>query len=131
MTSSADHPDEWGTTAPFGRRLGALAIDWAACLLITNGLIGRLVELTPAAFSFLPLGLLFLVNTIGITLGGASFGHRILGLRVVPMRGEWVTPLRSAIRAALLCLLIPPIIVIADDGRGLHDRAAGTRIIRG
>lgn len=125
----ADH-GEGGSHAPFGRRLIALVVDWAACLLITNGLIGRLVELSPAAFSFLPLGLLFLLHLIGVTLGGASFGHRLLGLRVVPVHGEWVTPLRSAVRAALLCLVIPPIVVLSDDGRGLHDRAAGTRIVR-
>lgn len=134
MSSSADHrgptPDEGGTTAPFGRRLGALAIDWAACLLITNGLVWQLFEPTPAGISFVPLGLLFALNLIGVTLGGATFGHRILGLRVLPVHGEWVTPLRSAIRAALLCLVIPPVIVLSDDGRGLHDRAAGTRIIR-
>lgn len=134
MSSSADRrgqtPDEGGTTAPFGRRLLALIIDWAACLLITNGLIGRFVELSDAAFSFAPLGLLFALNLIGITLGGATFGHRLLGLRVVPLRGEWVTPLRAAARAALLCLVIPPVIVLSDDGRGLHDRAAGTRILR-
>lgn len=120
---------EGGNSAPFGRRVAALIIDWAACLLITNGLVGRLVELSPTAFSFLPLGLLFLLHLIGVTLGGASFGHRLLGLRVVSVRGEWATPLRSAVRAALLCLVIPPIVVISDDGRGLQDRAAGTRII--
>lgn len=134
MSSSADRrgptPDEGGTTAPFGRRLVALIIDWGACLLITNGLIAGFVELSPTAFSFLPLGLLFALNLIGVTLGGATFGHRLLGLRVLPVHGEWVTPLRSAIRAALLCVVLPPIIVIADDGRGLHDRIAGTRIVR-
>lgn len=136
MSSSTDRrlpaPDEGGTTAPFGRRLLALVIDWAACLLITHGLVGRVVDLeqNQLAFSFVPLGMLFALNLIGITLGGSTFGHRLLGLRVLPVHGEWVTPLRSALRAALLCLLLPPIIVISDDGRGLHDRAAGTRIIR-
>lgn len=123
-------PDEGGTTAPFGRRLLALIIDWGACLLITNGLVARVVELSPAAFSFLPLGLLLALNVLGVTLGGATFGHRLLGLRVLPMHGEWVTPLRAAVRGALLCLVIPPIVVLSDDGRGLHDRVAGTRIVR-
>lgn len=123
-------PDEGGTTAPFGRRLLALIIDWGACLLITNGLVARVVELSPGAFSFLPLGLLLALNVLGVTLGGATFGHRLLGLRVLPMHGEWVTPLRAAVRGALLCLVIPPIVVLSDDGRGLHDRVAGTRIVR-
>ncbi|MEK4240535.1 RDD family protein [Janibacter sp. FSL W8-0316] len=126
----APTPDEGGDRAPLGRRLVAIVVDWVACLLITHGLIGRVVELSPEAFSFAPLALLFLLNLAGATLGGATFGHRLLGLRVVPMVGEWVTPLRAAVRAALLCLAIPAMIVISDDGRGLHDRAAGTRIVR-
>lgn len=126
----APTPDEGGDRAPLGRRLVAIVVDWVACLLITHGLIGRVVELSPEAFSFGPLALLFLLNLAGVTLGGATFGHRLLGLRVVPMVGEWVTPLRAAVRAALLCLAIPAMVVISDDGRGLHDRAAGTKIVR-
>lgn len=126
----APTPDEGGDHAPLGRRLVAIVVDWVACLLITHGLIGRVVELSPEAFSFAPLALLFLLNLAGVTLGGATFGHRLLGLRVVPMVGEWVTPLRAALRAALLCLAIPAMVVISDDGRGLHDRAAGTKIVR-
>lgn len=133
MSSASTRPtpaQDEGGSAPFGRRLVALVIDWVSCLLIVHGLIGRIVELSPEAFSFAPLGLLFLLNWIGVTLGGATFGHRIMGLRVVPMHGEWVTPLRSGIRAVLLCLFIPALIILGDDGRGLHDRLAGTRITR-
>lgn len=134
MSSSSGRPvptpDEGGNSAGFGRRLVAVAIDWVACLLITNGLIGRVVELSPEAFSFVPLGLLFLLNLVGVTLGGATFGHRLLGLRVVPTVGGWVTPLRSAVRAALLCLFIPALVTAKGDGRGLHDLAARTQVVR-
>ena len=41
----------------------------------------------------------------------------------------YVGPRRSLIRAVLLCLGIPPLIV-DRDGRGLHDRLAGTVIVR-
>ncbi|WP_338751904.1 RDD family protein [Janibacter alittae] len=133
MSNTGHHrgptPGEGGNHASFGRRLLALVVDWAACLVIANALFATVIDRSPAAVSFLPLGLLFLVHLIGVTLGGASFGHRLLGLRVVPVHGGWVTPLRSAARAALLCLVIPPIIVISDDGRGLHDRVAGSRIV--
>ena len=121
---------EGGRRATFGRRLLALLVDWIACLLVARGIIGRLVELSPEGSSFLPLGVLFVINVIGVTLGGATLGHRMLGLRVVPLHGEWVTPPRAAARAALLCLALPPMIVLGDDGRGLHDRAARTQIIR-
>nr|MDQ3826417.1 RDD family protein [Actinomycetota bacterium] len=35
----------------------------------------------------------------------------------------------AVIRTVLLCLLIPPV-VYNTDGRGLHDRAAGTIVLR-
>jgi uncharacterized RDD family membrane protein YckC len=36
---------------------------------------------------------------------------------------------RGAVRTALLCLVIPAVVWDAD-GRGLHDKAAGTVIVR-
>jgi len=36
---------------------------------------------------------------------------------------------RALVRGLLLCLAVPPLIV-GQDGRGLHDRAAGTRVVR-
>jgi uncharacterized RDD family membrane protein YckC len=35
----------------------------------------------------------------------------------------------AVIRTVLLCLLIPPV-VYDTDGRGLHDRAANTIVLR-
>ena len=37
--------------------------------------------------------------------------------------------LRAALRGALLCLLVPALIM--KDGRGLHDRAAGSVVLDG
>jgi uncharacterized RDD family membrane protein YckC len=55
---------------------------------------------------------------------------RLLGLRVVRLgAGGRLGLLRAILRFALLCLLIPA--VITDrDGRGLHDKAAGTAVVR-
>lgn len=128
-TPPAPAPDEGGHVAPFGPRLLALLIDWIACVAIAYGLVAAVVDLGPAAHSFAPLGILLLEQLIGVSLGGAGLGHRLLRLRVVPLQGEWVTPGRALIRAVLLCLVIPPI-VVGKDGRGLHDVLAGTTIIR-
>ena len=68
---------------------------------------------------------LILVATLGTTIG-----HRIFGLRVV--RDDGVTPVgfaKAAIRTLMIALVIPAV-VWDDEGRGLHDRAAGTRLIR-
>ena len=128
-TPSTPTPDEGGHVAPFGPRLLALLIDWIACVAIAYGLLAAVVDLGPAAHSFAPLGVLLLEQLIGVSLGGAGLGHRLLRLRVVPLQGEWVTPGRALVRAVLLCLVIPPL-VVGSDGRGLHDVLAGTTIVR-
>ena len=136
MTSRGVSPDARGQAgelpevAPFGRRLGGLAIDWIASLLIFNAFIAPLIEVTPAWQSFGPLLVLFVEHLVLVGTAGFTLGHRLLGLRVLPVARPWITPLQAAVRAGLLCLFIPPV-VVGSDGRGLHDRAAGTTIVRG
>jgi len=68
---------------------------------------------------------LILVATIGTTIG-----HRVFGLRVVRDDGvRTVGFVKAAIRTLMIALVIPAV-VWDDEGRGLHDRAAGTRLIR-
>ena len=63
------------------------------------------------------------------TLGGSP-GHRLLGLRLQLVGGGWVGLWRPIVRTVLLCLVIPAVIWDADQ-RGLHDKAAGTVLLRG
>ena len=62
------------------------------------------------------------------TLGGSP-GHRILGMRVVALGGVWPGLWRPIVRTLLLVLVIPAVIWDADN-RGLHDKAAGTVLVR-
>ena len=62
-------------------------------------------------------------------LAGASFGQRLLGLRVVRLDGSPLGLWRSVVRTALLCLAIPALIW-DRDGRGLHDKAVGSVVVR-
>ena len=62
------------------------------------------------------------------TLGGSP-GHRIMRLRVIRLGGGWTGLWRPIVRTALLVLVIPAVIWDADN-RGLHDKAAGTVLIR-
>ncbi|MFE5811740.1 RDD family protein [Streptomyces sp. NPDC056491] len=109
-----------GSVARFGRRLGAVAIDWIGCQLIAYGLItgGNL-----AATGDWTLGL-FLGLTI-LTVGTVGFtpGKRILGLRVISESGGRLGIPRVVLRTLLLALVIPALIW-DRDGRGLHDRLA-------
>lgn len=62
------------------------------------------------------------------TLGG-SIGHRIVGLRVVPVMSGWVGPWRGLVRSVLLGIVLPALVWDSDQ-RGFHDKIAGTVLIR-
>ena len=83
--------------------------------------------------ALLPLG-------SGLILVGLGLALAFLGLRVRRVfpgqkRGDeaWATMapglLGALARTVLLCLVIPAV-VWDSDGRGLHDRVAGTAIVR-
>lgn len=116
---------EW-EAAGLGRRVAAIAVDWAASLAITS--------------LFLPIGgsldsslltlLIFYVEVTVLTwLMGASFGQVLLRLRVQRMDGERLSLWRVAVRSLLICLVVPAVVFDAD-GRGLHDRLVDSRVVR-
>jgi uncharacterized RDD family membrane protein YckC len=117
--------------AGFGRRAAGLAVDWGAALLIASGLM-RPLEWGAMA----PLVALFVMHAVLVGTAGFSLGHRLAGLRVdrveispPPDGGAPPGLLRGTIRATLLCLAVPPLITDRDH-RGLHDRLAGTVVVR-
>jgi len=109
-----------GSLARVGARLRAFAIDTVMCALIAWGFWRDTVWSTPI------FALEVLVLT---TFLGASAGQFLIGLRVVRLDrhppGLW----RSAVRTALLLVLIP-VLIWDHDGRGLHDKIAGTLLVR-
>ena len=111
-------------SAPLGRRVVALAIDWALALLIDRALTRLL-----GRGQFGPLVALLAMNVLLVGTSGFTPGHRVSGLRVVTPGGGLPGPVKALVRSVLLCLAVPPL-VTGRDGRGLHDRLAGTRIVR-
>ena len=104
-----------------GRRLAAVLIDWAIAVVISA-----------VFFAYDPLGNLgtfALIQIISIAIFAGSPGHLSVGLRVVPLSGGWIGVLRPVARTLLLCLVIP-VAVTDSDQRGLHDRLAGTVLVR-
>ncbi|MEU5216243.1 RDD family protein [Streptomyces sp. NPDC020807] len=116
-----------GSIARPGRRLGALAVDWALCLLIAYGLV---TDSYGQATSNWALGLLFVMSVLTVGTVGSTPGKRLFGLRVVSVRGGRLGVLRVVLRSALVCLAIPALIW-DRDGRGLHDRLSGAVQVRG
>lgn len=131
--------DGRGSLARVPRRLAALAVDWVACLAVSavlfpaaaDGLV--LLRGEPLA----TLGVFAVENLVLVGTLGHTLGHRLLGMQVVPAgpgRGTadlTLTPslVQAFARTALLCLVVPAV-VWDGDGRGLHDRAAGTALVR-
>ncbi|MCH6470606.1 RDD family protein [Sinomonas terrae] len=110
-----------GSIARPGRRVVALCIDWAACLLISSAFFHGNSSATLGIFA---LEQIVLVGTVGYSLG-----HRVLGLKVVRLGGAPAGIPAAILRTVLLCLVIPAVVFDADQ-RGLHDKAAKTLLVR-
>lgn len=110
-----------GSIAKLGRRVGAIAIDWACAVIVSI-----------AFFSYDPLAttvIFAIVQIVFIPTLGGSPGHRLLRMRVQRLPGGWPGLWRPILRTVLLVLVIPAVIWDADH-RGLHDKAAGTVLVR-
>jgi hypothetical protein len=111
--------------ATLGRRVAALFIDWIAALLVSRALVGT-PETMPESFA--TLGIFAIEVTVLTWLWGSSFGQRIVGLRVVG-RTRRLGLVAALLRTVLICVVLPALIWDAD-GRGLHDRAVDSVVIR-
>jgi uncharacterized RDD family membrane protein YckC len=111
-------------TASFARRFGALLIDWAVCTLVAALLVDDL-----RANPWPQLLVFVLVHAFFIGLFGQTLGMAVARIRCVSMRdGGAIGIPRALVRGVLLALVIPA--VISDgDGRGVHDRAAGSIVV--
>jgi uncharacterized RDD family membrane protein YckC len=115
--------------ATFGRRILALVIDWIACLAVVEGLVaGGLLAGNPNGLG--TLGLFVVESTLFTALMGGSFGKLATRLRVVRFADPSmpVSLLRALVRSVLVALVLPAVLR-TQDGRGLHDLAAGTRTV--
>ncbi|WP_068402657.1 RDD family protein [Kribbia dieselivorans] len=123
-------PSGRGSLAPLGKRVVALFIDWIIALVITNGLIAPLAGgLSLDAQSIVPLAVFVVMTIILVATTGRTLGHAAMGLMVIPRVRQRLSWLQATIRTVLIALVIPPV-VWDKDGRGLHDIAAGTIIVR-
>ena len=114
--------------AGFGRRLVALVIDWFVSLGVTL-LVFREVSYGSTASSFATLAV-FAGEVIVFTwLLMGSFGQLLVRLRVMRVDGGRLGLGRIILRTVLLCLVVPAVIW-DSNGRGLHDRAAGSIVVR-
>ncbi|MDL5201157.1 RDD family protein [Streptomyces sp. ALI-76-A] len=115
-----------GSIARPGRRLGALAVDWAMSVLIASQLITQSYGQTTSNWALL---VFFVMSVLTVGTIGVTPGKRLFSVRVVAVETGRVNPWRALLRTALLCLALPALIW-DRDGRGLHDRLARTVEVR-
>lgn len=115
-------------TAPWGRRIAALFIDWVASTLVYVAIVGSLTYSRPGGQLYVPV-VLFIEIVIFTILMGGSFGQVLLKIRVRRIDGARLSAWAVLIRTLLILLVVPPL-VYKPDGRGLHDMAVDSAAFR-
>jgi uncharacterized RDD family membrane protein YckC len=118
-----------GSLAGWGRRLLALAVDWALANVVAVGLAGPDVWDASTGLTWVPLLAWTVLVWLSTGLTGASLGQHVLRLRVVRLDRRPVGLLRGLLRTLLIALVVPPLVTVR--GRGLHDVAVHTAVVNG
>jgi uncharacterized RDD family membrane protein YckC len=114
-----------------GRRMLGITIDWFAAYAVTLGFFagdGSFLErAVNAEGTVLVLALEYIVL---VALTGSSFGHRIVGLKVVRFSdGGPVTILQALIRTVLLVTVVAAI-TFDENGRAPNERLSNTVLVK-
>jgi uncharacterized RDD family membrane protein YckC len=120
-----------GAVAGLGSRVGAFLVD-----LVVSGLAGSLVNVvvaspTDAQRNLAGYAAFAVLYVVGLALTGQTIGMRLLGLRVRPLPAD--RPALGLVPALVRTLLLAaflPAVVSDRNGRGLHDKAARTVVVR-
>ena len=121
--------DGVGSTVGLLRRIAALTIDWFLGYLIAV-LVSGTAAIGGPTFSWAVLGVWFLITAVPVALFGASAGKTVLGMRVASVDSAAVIGIpRALLRTALIALVLPPLVRNAD-GRGWHDIATRSIVVR-
>ena len=120
-----------GSVATTGSRFGALLVDILVGWLIGGLINGYLGDPTFLQRSLVPNAAFAAQVMLLQALTGQSLGMRLIGIRVARLSEPAAVPglVPAAVRTALL-LLIVPAVLMDRDGRGLHDKAARTVVLR-
>ena len=121
-------PEGRGSLASWRARIGALIIDWAACMAVAVGLFGSAVLTGGGWRAWMILTVFFVESTVLSWLAGGSFGQLLSRIAVVRLDMKPLGLPRALLRAFLVSLALPALI-ISTDRRGLQDLAAGTVVI--
>jgi uncharacterized RDD family membrane protein YckC len=112
----------------FGLRLWAFVIDIVLAdllAIIVNG--GYHVDGRQNLLNYLAF---LVIEVVFVTMAGQTPGMRMAGIAVVREADYGRPQLRWVLLRTLLLAVIVPALIVDDQGRAMHDRAAGLRMVR-
>lgn len=123
------YPDSGpGAVANFGLRLLAFLIDGVLADLLAAVINGGFH--TSDRQNLVSYLAFLLLEIVFLTLAGQTPGMRIAGIAVVKENGGGRPAIGWVLLRTLLLALVAPALVIDTSGRAMHDRAAGTVMLR-
>ncbi len=119
-----------GSVASTGARAAGFLVDILLAALV-GGLVNLFTTPTDLQRNLTSTALFAVMTLITLAVGGQTPGMWLLGLRVRPVAADApaVGIVPAGLRTALVLLLVPALIT-DREGRGLHDKAAGTVVVR-
>jgi uncharacterized RDD family membrane protein YckC len=117
-----------GSLASWRARFAALIIDWAASMVLAVALFGVGVMRESGWRSWMILAVFFVQSAALGAVAGGSFGQILARIGIVRLDGRPLGFLRAVARAAMICLVVPTV-VIGAERRGLNDLVLGTVVV--
>lgn len=114
-----------GSVARIPRRLLAFVLDWYLCYGLCLILLGPM-----EGWRSLMAVVAFLVyQAVLVGAMGHTLGQWVCGMQVQTLGGQPVGFRRAAVRALLVTLVVP-VVLMDQDQRGLQDQANGSVLVR-
>lgn len=113
-----------GSLAPMVRRIVALFVDW----FIAMGIAALIVR--GGSVNTMTLVVWFVIGVVTVTLFGFTPGQFFLRMRVIRIDADATVGIVRALARQVLLVFVVPALFTDSDGRGMHDRATGTALLR-
>ncbi len=121
-----------GSLASFSARLAAFGVDIIACALMAGLLNIWVQDPTAVQRQGASIVVLTIEQLLLVALTGQTLGMRLLDLKVLRFKDVTRPPgmVAAAVRTLVLMLTVGLAGFFTKNGRGLHDLAAGSVVIR-
>lgn len=106
----------------------ALLLDWTMATGVASLILGGYT--TSGLISTIVLAVWFVVGLATVSLFSFTPGQFIAGIQVGRIDAHARVGFVRALVRQLILLFVVPAVVTDMDGRGMHDRATGTALLR-